>query len=203
MNSFSTASAAAILTVATVAAATAGDRICTIGRDCDATQAACGNPLCHATHSREPIKKSCYEIESEFICVPPVRLPWSKHGGFSLFKNGFDDTGCDVCGDANTCNDCRKHRGRVRTVKRLTKHSYECGERCVTKWEVVCGCQSADCGGDSGREPIPEFAPVPEPTPPAPSSPTPQAGLGNHRSIELNKPTSLTGARPVQFSLER
>lgn len=93
----------------------------------------CGSYLltCRAEVTLEPVKKTCWEVQCEHICIPPVRFPWQK------------------CGEPLGC-------GKIRCVKKLKEVEYECGQECVYDWKVVnlgCvgGCKPDGwCSGDCG-----------------------------------------------------
>lgn len=71
---------------------------------------------CRAVPVTYNIKKSAYEISYKQICIPAITFPWQK------------------------C--CEPRCGKVITVKKLHKVSYEC-ERCGCKWKIEpCGCSS-------------------------------------------------------------
>ena len=74
--------------------------------------------VCCPSYEKEKIEKSGFEIETEQICVPKVRLPWQS------------------------C--CTPRCARVVCVNRLKKKTIECGEKCVIKWEAKQVC--THCG---------------------------------------------------------
>jgi hypothetical protein len=125
---------------------------------------------CQPVVKTEKIKRHCFEVECEYVCIPPVQLPKCGGGFCGLFGGGCDGcsetecaapgctTDCAECG-AGTCgngNDsllgrlCSKLTDcRIRKVNTFKKKEYECGEKCVVEWKVVCvpaiGCDKS-CG---------------------------------------------------------
>lgn len=71
---------------------------------------SCSCEICQLTTSETKVKKTCFKVEQETICIPTVRLPWQ------------------AC--------CPPTTSRTRTVNRLKTHTYECPE-CSYKWSVV------------------------------------------------------------------
>ena len=134
---------------------------------------------CKRTDKLEPVEKDCALIESEAICIPPITTsPFDcfrkkRCGGCGLLGCKGGCTGCDArtsipmhtcdasC-DAGCCKSsgrgglfgCLNGCGKIRCVKKLGSDSYECGEKCVTKWEAVrvdcCGHELSD--GESAEE---------------------------------------------------
>lgn len=64
---------------------------------------------CHVTVEPIKIKKECWDVECEEICIPAITFPWEK------------------C----TTPKC----GRVISVKKLKIHTYEC-DGCGYKWKI-------------------------------------------------------------------
>ncbi len=111
------------------------------------------------------VTRHCYDVECEYVAIPPVTLPCC-----SLFGNGCceDDCGeCDACTDecgegcGEDCDRCspglfrrlcnRLTACRVRKVHRMKKKEHEV-QQCVSEWSVVrmappgCGkCCDDDC----------------------------------------------------------
>ncbi len=135
----------------------------------------CGPPTCKYCKlhvEKEKIKKSCWKVERKQICIPEVRFPWSK-------LHACRHHGCRGCAEC-----CEPRCARVRTVRYLDKHSYECGEECVYSWEVeeacICTpgvpCEHPGCPAGQivpGGEFIPGGLPVPDAAPPLPTAPVP------------------------------
>mgnify|MGYP006969389980 CR=1 FL=1 len=109
---------------------------------------------CRPVVKKVPIEKERFNVECEFICVPPVQLPRFCR----LLGGGCDH---DVCETACT-NDCRARSAaatrfpwqaggkctkcdRIRKVHRLSREEYECGEKCVVEWKLECVCRPIQC----------------------------------------------------------
>jgi hypothetical protein len=85
--------------------------------DCGCTQCPqCDGEICKLELDNSKVKKTCFKVEQEAICVPSVRLPW---------KN------CAPC------------TSKTRTVNRLKTHSYEC-PNCAYQWKLSEPCVEAD-----------------------------------------------------------
>lgn len=79
------------------------------------------NHTCKPEYITKKVKKTTYEVECKQICIPAVTFPWQK------------------------C--CEPRCGKVITVKKLKKVSYQC-ERCGCKWKIEpCGCDSCTSKG--------------------------------------------------------
>ena len=118
---------------------------------CCAENPACPQCHCEVTAEEGKVKKHCYEVECEQICIPKVRIPWHLLG--QAFSNRSK---CDTA-------DCsQKPCGEVRTIRVLKKKEYEC-KVCKCKWTPVCndGCCDTGCsdaaesgeGGDAAASP--------------------------------------------------
>lgn len=134
---------------------------------CEPTRLCCQGEVKTVT-----VKKHCYEVECEDICIPPVTLPKCR-----LWANECCDSSdccCDGCGCAtegcqNTCGEtcgskspgwlqklCSKLTAcRIRSVNRMKKKEYEV-EECVYEWTVTCmpnpGCGKG-CADNCGSPP--------------------------------------------------
>ncbi|MCR9116900.1 MAG: hypothetical protein NXI22_08105 [bacterium] len=90
---------------------------------------------CYASVSVENEKKHCWNIECKTVCIPRVTFPWQQ----------CQKDCCDACPQPAKC-------GRVRTVRVLVKHEYEC-PKCKYKWSVpetnCCTDASCSAGGCS------------------------------------------------------
>lgn len=78
----------------------------------------CGQPACVLRVEPGKVKKSCWRVENKQVCIPSVRLPWMK---------------------------CGPRCGRVRTVRVLKQHDYEC-DSCDYLWKIdgLCpNCRAA------------------------------------------------------------
>ena len=113
-----------------------------IHRHCGcAKKRVCPKCHCEVTIEEEKVKKHCYEVEHEQVCIPKVRIPWHR---FTLHK--CHCKGKCTCGKRchQPCLDlpcCFK----VRTIRVLKKEEYEC-KVCKCKFTPVC----VDCGCDAG-----------------------------------------------------
>ncbi|TWT59011.1 hypothetical protein KOR42_23990 [Thalassoglobus neptunius] len=83
--------------------------------------------VCCPETKAEKVKKHCWEIECEPICVPRVRCPL-----FDFFRKDQCDQ-CDAmsANGGSYCNRCAD----VKMVRKLKKVEYEC-EKCVVEWKV-------------------------------------------------------------------
>lgn len=109
-------------------AATAGDGCCSRCPSCDY--------VCEMSVDHSPEKKSCWKIEYKPVCIPKVTFPWQSRGcGCDKGKGG---KGGDCC---NGCNG-----SKLKYVKVLVKHEYECPS-CKCKFTPVpCGKGYKDAG---------------------------------------------------------
>lgn len=92
--------------------------------------AGCTEPVmlvCQPTVTAEPAKKSCWDVECEYVCIPPVRFPWQP------------------CGTPGGC-------GKIRCVKKLKKVSYECGTDYTWEWDVRAVCPPGICKPGYGAD---------------------------------------------------
>ncbi len=113
-------------------------------------------------------KKHKWDVECKDICVPHIKWWWQP------------------CCEPPRC-------GRVKTIKVLKKHEYEC-EHCGYKWEVhSCGsgCGAGGCGDACGNGCCTNgaAAPAPEIDVPAPSpadAPAPPPSAQSH--LEFPRP---------------
>jgi hypothetical protein len=82
--------------------------------------------MCRLHTSTEKVKKTCFEVKCEAVCVPPVTFPWEKSPC---------SAGCDCAPDcaASRC-------GRVKYVTVPLIREYECGEKCVCEWKLEDAC---------------------------------------------------------------
>lgn len=95
------------------------------GEDC----CSAGGKVCRFTVTTEKVMSSCFDVECQPVCIPPVTFPWQT-------------SPCDraKCGGAATGP---MHRfGRIRYVNVLMEREYEAGERCVCDWKVGNACTS-------------------------------------------------------------
>ncbi len=118
------------------------------GGSCCGGETASDKAVCCPRRVTEDVKKHCWKVKSEVVCIPGFRFEcnWKKR-----CKN---KCGCD-CGDSccssGSCCDCPPTCGRVRCIKVLEKHETTC-EKCGYEWEVKCigsgngGCCCPSCG---------------------------------------------------------
>ena len=133
-------------------------------------ESACGSCepaflCCQREFKTEKVKKTCYEVECEYVCIPPVCLPeccYPFGSRCSAIMNA--ESACGSCG-AEGCQVCcetpvqregllqklcsKLTACRIRKVNRLKKEESEV-EECITEWSVVCmqpfGSCSKSCG---------------------------------------------------------
>lgn len=75
----------------------------------------CDNKVCVPTPETKKVKKHCWDVECEDICIPAIRWPW---------QSSCSPPSC----------------GKVKTVKVLKKVEYEC-EECGYTWDIkTVGC---------------------------------------------------------------
>ncbi len=118
---------------------------------CCRCETASGKAVCCPRRVTEEVKKHCWKVKSEMICIPSFRFRcnWKKRA-----KNCDCGDGC--CAGGN-CTDCPPKCGRVRCINVLEKHEYTC-EKCGYEWDVKCvrsgkkccpvgGCDCPSCAG--------------------------------------------------------
>jgi hypothetical protein len=99
------------------------------------------------------IKKPCWEVECEPVCIPRVTFPWE-------LKDSGKGCGWFCCPPAKC--------GKVRMVHVLKPQEYECQE-CQYKFTPVC-CERDACSAGVGPA-SPDAAPLP-PAPPGAARPS-------------------------------
>ena len=139
----------------------------------------CPNCHCYAKVEEVEIKKHCYEVECEKVCIPKVCFPWHK---FCFIKKKCKDDCCDSgcaaapgCCDGGSCcqegcpQPCPPRVGCVRSVRVLVKEEYKC-KACECVWEICddncCDAHGAPAPPEAAVEPPPAPAPAPAPVPP-------------------------------------
>jgi len=167
----------------------------------------CTPCCCKPVAKMVDIKKTCYEIETKTICIPPTVFPWDrspcadvcgeKCGGQCGAKaacgqcgsNGQCGAGCGAdrcCESGGLLSGLREMLGMglcptSRCIKVPKKSSKKVGEKCVCEW--VC---DGKCG--AGCKPAcaaPEAAPpAPAPAKPAPAPPE-TARVPRYRSVSF------------------
>ena len=118
---------------------------------------------CKLEVTSEPIEKSCYNVDAEAICIPPIMTsPFDCFRKKICGKGDCCDSGCcNTCDGGGCCKkgglfSCFKGKccGKIRCINVLSKEKYECGEKCVCEWSAecvgCCGCGDACCDGGCG-----------------------------------------------------
>lgn len=142
-----------------------GAGCCGKGKSCCSSSCCC-EAVCCPKRVTEEVKKHCWLVKPELVCIPGFRFEcnWGKS---KCSKKGGCDRCCDdlCCGDGCCengtccCNDPGKPTcGRVRCINVLEKHEFKC-EECGYEWEVKCvrsgkrrsccgkrGCNCPSCG---------------------------------------------------------
>lgn len=120
---------------------------------------------CRAEPKTVKVRKHCYEVECEYVCIPSVSLPICLLFGRNNCRetNGCDSTCTGRRNDG--CESGSQRRGglglprrlcsiftdcRIRKVRKLKKKEYEV-EDCVCEWSVVC-VQPTGCGKSCHNE---------------------------------------------------
>ena len=133
-------------------------------QDTEITPAACtdscsGSRCCEATccpkRVTEEVKKHCWKVKSEMVCIPGFRFQctWNRDKG--------NNANCNDCCTTSSCCDANPPTcGRVRCIRVLEKHEYTC-EECGYEWDVkgvrtskgrCCGeggCSCPSCGSQN------------------------------------------------------
>ena len=107
---------------------------------------SCDHCPCYPTIEEVTVKKPCFEVECEQICVPKVRLPWPFFG-----RHLSKVKGCD-CLRGCSGTQC----GHTKTIRVLKVESYECIE-CQCNWDVNCKGKGGH-GVKGYQEPLPSPA---------------------------------------------
>jgi len=114
---------------------------------CPKDSCCCSQSVCCPKVVEKEIKKHCWKVTPELVCIPKFRWPWQQ----SSAKSPSCGDGCD-----GGCQSCQPSCGRVRCINVLEKHEYTC-KQCGYEWSIkrVCSsngsCDSAagccpDCG---------------------------------------------------------
>lgn len=104
---------------------------------------------CQPEYKTEKVKRHCFQTECKPICIPPVTLPCCRLS--SCFRRAGDGSCCDddcrnigllqkLCSRLTAC--------RIQHVNTYKKVEYDCGTKCVCKWNVVpcaAGCCDQGC----------------------------------------------------------
>ncbi|MEL7496782.1 MAG: hypothetical protein AAFN77_04185 [Planctomycetota bacterium] len=79
------------------------------GTDCGCVECPrCDGDVCRLELDLSKKKKSCFKVEQETVCIPPVRFPWQT---------------------------CPPATSKTRLVTRLKVHTFEC-PNCAYKWKL-------------------------------------------------------------------
>lgn len=120
------------------------DSCCGGGECCvsDCCGSCCGEAVCCPNRVTEEVKKHCWKVKYENVCIPGFRFEcnWVKK------RNNGCDCG-DTCCSSGSCG--TPTCGRVRCIKVLEKHEYTC-DKCGYEWEVKCVRSGNNCNGDGG-----------------------------------------------------
>ena len=94
---------------------------------------SCADEICKLELDRSKVKKKCFVVEQQPICVPPVRLPWAK---------------------------CPPATSKTKLVKVLSTKSYEC-PNCAYKWKLVECELPEEASSEADPKAAPKAAPTP------------------------------------------
>ncbi|MCO6459211.1 MAG: hypothetical protein J5I93_28210, partial [Pirellulaceae bacterium] len=112
---------------------------------CDVQCPQCQH-VCKFEFDKDTVDKHCWKVKIEPVCVPPIKWPWEP-----------------CCSPPRKC-------AKVRYVKKLVKHEYEC-EVCKCKWTPVCaGCQGTGAGAKAPVKAVPPTEPPQAATRTAPAA---------------------------------
>ncbi len=159
------------------------------GKKCRVTCPRC-QTCCQLNVEEVKESKHCWKVECEEICVPRIVFPWQNlHRGCCRTGSCAGASGCTgqccgrgCCGSAGgKCCKTAHNGARVKTVRKLKKHSYEC-PACEYEWTPKkvcrrgcygnCSCSSAALGTDYDEHGELEEAPAePQPSVPKPGEP--------------------------------
>lgn len=116
------------------------------GDSCCDGETASGKAVCCSKRVTKEVKKHCWKVKSEMICIPGFRFQcnWKKRSSKSC------DCG-DTCCSNVSCTDCPPKCGRVRCINVLEKHEYTC-EKCGYEWEVKCVRTDKSCSRSGGDD---------------------------------------------------
>lgn len=164
--------------------ATAGDGCCS---------AKCPNCdyVCEMTIDHSPVKKYCWKVEYKPICIPKITLPWQR--GCGACKGGKDGKGCAGC------SGCAK----IKYVKVLVKHEYECPS-CKCKYTPVpCGKGGKDFAapameGDSNDGAVPRDPPEVRNNYGAPAAPVTDVHVGSINDTDYAVQQASAAEEPKQ-----
>ena len=111
---------------------------CGVRDTCCSNGCCCCEAVCCPKCIVEDVEKKCWNVESEYVCIPGIRFPW-QHA-----KNTCScgtNCGCgDRCCDEGCCCCPAPKCGKVRCVNVLEEEKYTCQE-CGYEWNVQCVCR--------------------------------------------------------------
>lgn len=135
------------------------------GQGCNAKCVKCPKcDTCKLDVSEGEEEKTCFEVETEQICIPRFVFPWqnARSAKSSCGCRGKDcssgcASSCTGCtqpgkcskGSSGKCGPVNHNGACVRTIHKLKKSSYEC-PKCKYKWSVDDG--KGSCTSDSCTE---------------------------------------------------
>ena len=133
---------------------------------------ACGaNVACHPTIETEKIKKTCWDVEEDYVCIPKVRCPLFDFLSGRTKSSNWSATGCAEGCSTEGCTSegcggsaCRQLSARVRKVRKAVKREVDCGEKCVATWEAKTSPASVGCAVEGGCTATPVRWSAPAPT---------------------------------------
>ena len=101
--------------------------------------------VCKLDAEKVDVEKTCFEVESDYICIPRVVFPWQRPAK----KSCGNCAACDGSG-CKSCSACPNNGACVRKIKVLKTKKYKCPE-CEYTWSAEkvdgCGCGGSSCGG--------------------------------------------------------
>ena len=143
-----------------------GDRCkksCCDGGCCNGKNCCC-EAVCCPKRITEEVKKNCWLVKPELVCIPGFRFQCNWNRDKSCNRGNCYDTctgGEGGCSKGSCCECAPPTCGRVRCVNVLEKHEYKC-EECGYAWEAKCvrtsngccrskgGCNCPSCGSKNG-----------------------------------------------------
>ncbi len=164
-----------VLSVAMVSTAVAGNPCGNGGCKPSCCRPPCEDSIepCKPVIKRIPIEKSCFNVETKKIVIPPTAFPWDPDPCAQCNGNGINGDGgkcgSGQCGNGGQCGagqcgagcgpdrDCEKrglldrllrpfgrHHCKVKCIKILKKSKIKIGEHCICEWQVP-DCEAGGC----------------------------------------------------------
>lgn len=112
------------------------------------------NHTCRLDVEEVEVDKTCFEVETEIICIPRVVFPWQRKSVRRARSS------CDSC-EGLGCKHCGHKGAKTREVKILSSRKYKC-PKCEFAWiaeKKPCnpcggggfgsGCDQGEFGGDA------------------------------------------------------